>query len=74
MAKAYDLNSRLYQRGIQNYVETLKSKILLDKMNINLNQDKLQQLITVVKLYQELAGGYRADEPVTKAINLRQTT
>ncbi|HHF7343893.1 TPA: TolC family protein [Legionella feeleii] len=73
VSKAYDLNNRLYQRGIQNYVETLKSKVLLDKININLNQDKLQQLITVVKLYQELAGGYRADEPIPKLNHLRQT-
>ncbi|KTC86904.1 TolC family protein [Legionella brunensis] len=65
-AKAYNLNGRLYKRGIQNYVETLKSKVLLDKMNINLNQDKLQQLMTIVKLYQELAGGYRAGELMKK--------
>lgn len=65
-AKAYNLNHRLYKRGIQNYVNTLTSKIALDKMNINLNQDKLQQLMTVVKLYQELAGGYRASELMPK--------
>lgn len=63
LAKAYNLNYRLYERGIQNYFDTLKSKIALDRININLNQDKLQQLLTIVSLYQELAGGYRADEP-----------
>ena len=62
LAKAYDLNHRLYRRGIQNYVDTLKSKIVLDRININLNQDKLQQLLTIVYLYQQLAGGYRADK------------
>lgn len=63
-AKAYDLNYRLYARGIQNYVDTLKSKVALDRININLNHDKLQQLLTIVNLYQELAGGYRAIEPL----------
>lgn len=61
LAKAYNLNHRLYQTGIQSYVETLKSKISLDKVNISLNQDKLQELLSVVRLYQELAGGYRAN-------------
>lgn len=64
LAKAYDLNDRLYKRGIQNYVETLKSKVTLDRMNINLNQDKLLQLVTIVTLYQEMAGGYLADKPL----------
>ena len=63
-AKAYHLNYRLYARGIQNYVDTLKSKVALDRININLNHDKLQQLLTIVNLYQELAGGYRAVEPL----------
>jgi multidrug efflux system outer membrane protein len=63
LAKAYDLNYRLYHRGIQNYFNMLTSKIKLDRVNIKLNQDKLQQLVAIVKLYQELAGGYRVDEP-----------
>ncbi|AHE66241.1 TolC family protein [Legionella oakridgensis] len=67
LAKAYHLNHCLYQRGIQSYVDTLKSKIALDKINIDLNQDKLQQLITVVNLYQELAGGYKAEQPSSAA-------
>ena len=62
LAKAFNLNHRLYKRGIQNYVDTLRSKISLDRININLNQDKLQQLITIVNLYKELAGGYRATD------------
>lgn len=64
IAKAYNLNNRLYKRGIQPYFNMLKSKISLDRININLNQDKLQQLVTIVNLYQELAGGYRADQPI----------
>lgn len=64
LAKSYELNRRLYKRGIQNYVDMLKTKIILDRININLNEDKLLQLLTIVTLYQELAGGYRADEPI----------
>ncbi len=62
LAKAYNLNHSLYKQGIQSYMATLESKIALDRANIALNQDKLQQLITIVNLYQELAGGYKADE------------
>jgi hypothetical protein len=43
-------------------LDTLHSKIALDRIHIALNQDKLQQLLTVVKLYQELAGGYKVVE------------
>ena len=32
--------------------------------NDDLNEDKLVQLLTIVSLYQELAGGYKADEPL----------
>ncbi|WP_226905454.1 hypothetical protein [Legionella antarctica] len=64
LAKSYELNRRLYKQGIQNYVDMLKAKIILDRINITLNEDKLLQLITIVSLYQELAGGYRADEPL----------
>jgi outer membrane protein TolC len=62
LTKAYDLNQRLYQQGIHSVMDTLHSKIALDRINIALNQDKLQQLITVVNLYQELAGGYKVGE------------
>ena len=57
--KAYGLNRRLYKQGIQNYLDMLKARIALDRININLNEDKLLQLMSVVTLYQELAGGYK---------------
>lgn len=62
IAKAYDLNNRLYRTGIQSYSAMLTSKIALDKINIRLNQDKLQQLLSIVRLYEELAGGYACDQ------------
>lgn len=62
LAKSYNLNERLFQRGIQSKMDTLKSKIALDRIEINVNQDKLQQLLTIVNLYHELAGGYKNGE------------
>jgi hypothetical protein len=47
-------------------MDTLKSKIALDRMDISVNQDKLQQLITIVNLYHELAGGYKTGEDTAK--------
>jgi outer membrane protein TolC len=66
LSKAYALNQRLSQQGIQSYFDTLKSKIALDKSNIDLNQAKLQQLLSIVTLYQELAGGYKVVSDYTK--------
>jgi outer membrane protein TolC len=62
LSKAYALNQALYRQGILSVLDTLHSKIALDRIHIALNQDKLQQLLTVVKLYQELAGGYKVVE------------
>jgi NodT family efflux transporter outer membrane factor (OMF) lipoprotein len=64
LTKAYNLNDRLYKRGIQSNLELLRSKVPLDRVSISLNQDKLQQLLTVVNLYHELAGGYKVESPV----------
>ncbi len=60
--KAYQLNEQLYQRGINSKLSTLDSKIAWDQIQIKQNQTRLQQLITVVNLYQELAGGYKNNE------------
>lgn len=62
LTTAYNLNQKLYQQGIYSMMDTMHSKIALDRMNIACNQDKLQQLISVVNLYQELAGGYKVGE------------
>ena len=58
--KHYHLNRELSQRGIQSYFETLQSKVELDKKNIAVNRAKLQSLLTVIKVYQELGSGYEA--------------
>ncbi len=57
--KAYQLHQSLYQRDIISYLELLESKIKLDHIDIVVNQSKLEQFITIVNLYQDLAGGYK---------------
>ncbi len=62
LQKSYNLNKNLYQKGIDSKFALLQSKLALDRINITLNQNKLQQMITIVNLYHELAGGYKAGE------------
>jgi outer membrane protein TolC len=46
-----------------SYTQLLTSKIQLDNLAITVNQAKLQQAMTVVNLYQDLAGGYKYQNP-----------
>ena len=55
---AYELHDSLYQRGIISYLELLKERILLTELSIRVNQYKLEQFITIVNLYRDLAVGY----------------
>lgn len=56
--RAYDLNNSLYKKGIISYMQLLQDKIKLDNLNILVNKSKAEQFITIVNLYQDLAGGY----------------
>ncbi|QEY50665.1 TolC family protein [Legionella longbeachae] len=58
LSKVYRLNQTLYQRGIISHLSLIKEKVRLDELAIEVNQHKLEQLITVVNLYQDLAAGY----------------
>lgn len=60
--KKYTLSQNLYQKGIQSKLSLLQTQLELDRIKLTLNQDKLQQLITTVNLYYELAGGYKEEE------------
>ena len=57
----YQRNKSLKEQGIQSEFAMLASKIEYDRMRLVLNRAQLQQLLSIVRLYQELAGGY-ADE------------
>lgn len=48
----------MYEKNIISYLQLLQSKIKIDRMAITLNQNKLDQFMTIVALYQDLAGGY----------------
>lgn len=56
--EAYQLDYRLYQKGIVSYAQLIDEKIKLNKIKIKVNQRKLEQLISIVHLYQDLAVGY----------------
>lgn len=54
----YKLKHLGYTKGSISYPASLSSKISEDNVAIMLSQAKLQQLQSIVKLYQSLAGGY----------------
>ncbi len=47
-----------YQRGIDNDRNRIQCHIKLDQFELMLNQNKLEKMLTIVSLYQDLAGGY----------------
>ena len=56
--EAYNLNKGLYHQGILSYLRLLEEKVKLDEINILVNQRKIEQTITIINLYQDLAVGY----------------
>ncbi|KTC87051.1 TolC family protein [Legionella brunensis] len=52
------LQEGLLKTGLISYKEWLENKILLDNLALSTNQAKLQLAISLVLLYQDLAGGY----------------
>jgi outer membrane protein TolC len=57
----YDLTNQLYEIGLDSLIQALYVKVKLQELKIELTQNKLQQLLTVVALYQNLGGGYLHD-------------
>ncbi len=47
---------------IQSEFTTLSHKIEYDRMRLTLNRAQLQQILSIVRLYQELASGYKETE------------
>jgi outer membrane protein, multidrug efflux system len=58
LGNSYRLNQTLYQRGIISHLRLIKDKVKLDKLAIEVNQHKLEQLITIINPHQDLAAGY----------------
>lgn len=48
-----------YLHGIDGYLNLIKCQILLDEFKLVINQNKLEKLLSIVTLYQDLGGGYR---------------
>lgn len=55
----YHRHQSLSDQGIQSELTTLAHKIEYDRMRLILNRAQLQQLLSIVRLYQELASGYK---------------
>lgn len=58
LSHAYALNKSLYQRGIISHLKLIEERIRLDELAIEVNQHKLEQFITIITLYRDLAAGY----------------
>ena len=58
---AYQLSAGLYQDGIISYLKLLDDKLSVDRINVHVNERKLDQLMMIVNLYQNLAVGYGCD-------------
>lgn len=54
----YQLQQGLLKTGLISYKELLDSKITLDELALTTNQAKLKLAMSLVMLYQDLAGGY----------------
>lgn len=56
----YKLQQGLLKTGLISYKDLLQSKIYLDNLALSSNQAKLELAMSLVLLYQDLAGGYAA--------------
>lgn len=54
----YKLQQGLLNTGLISYKELVQSKIYLDNLALSTNQAKLELAMSLVVLYQDLAGGY----------------
>lgn len=68
LESAITLHNAMYQRGLEPYALVLGAKIEQNMLAIVMTETKLQQLVSLVMLYQNLGGGYQYNEsaPVGK--------
>ena len=67
--RKYNLQDGLYKSGLISNLMLTQNRIEVDNMKITLNQAKLEQALSLVNLYQELAGGYKYTY-ATESLNL----
>lgn len=58
----YNLIQTKYQVGTDDKLSVLNARLQQDSSALNLNSVKMQQLASIVQVYQSLGGGYMADE------------
>lgn len=64
--RLYDIAKTQYSKGAISYFETLALKINADYEFAKLNQIKVQQLNSIVNVYQSTGGGYITESMYTK--------
>lgn len=57
----YNLTLVQYNYGSQDYQNLLGAKVNADLSKLNVNQSKMQQLDSIVQVYQAVAGGYDSE-------------
>lgn len=63
----YKLQQGLLKTGLISYKDLLQSRIYLDNLALSTNQAKLELAMSLVALYQDLAGGYAYQQNNTKS-------
>ncbi len=63
----YRLSKVQYKNGSSSYANTIGYKLNIDNSKLSLNQAKMNQLTSIVNLYQSLGGGYDVDN--TESLN-----
>ena len=62
----YTIAQKQYQQGTLSYANTLGLKLNIDYAQSNANQVKIQQMNSLVNLYQVLGGGYQVESQLTQ--------
>ncbi|TXI99898.1 MAG: TolC family protein [Neisseriales bacterium] len=60
----YNLTLVQYNYGSQDYQNLLGAKVNADLSKLNINQSKMQQLDSIVQVYQAVAGGYGSESSI----------
>lgn len=64
--KLYQISQTQYKEGATSYANTVGFKLNIDYALANLNQVKMQEMSSIVNLYQALGGGYMAESALTR--------
>lgn len=62
----YNTAQKQYAKGAVSYADTLGLKINVDYERAKCNQHKIQQMNSIVNVYQAMAGGYMAESNLTQ--------